>query len=454
MCIFVATKTCNMKQFFTLLVLTISILSLNLYAQEQEEKETSEPKTGWSFGLLPVVSFNSDLGFQYGVLTNVYNYGDGKAYPKYYHSIYAEVSRYTKGSGILRLFYDSEYLIPNIRVTADLSYLPDQALDFFGFNGYDAVYNETWRTDGETDYKSRLYYKHQRNILRFKADFQGSTGIKNLNWAAGYNFMKIDIGPVPTANLNEGKDSVDMLPVGVGLFEDYVDWGIIDSDEADGSIQHSFKTGLVYDTRDNEACPMKGIWTELVLFNSIGKEFTFGKLAFTHRQYFTLVPDNLSLVYRVGYQGIVYGDAPFYMLPYMVYSYMPSSTIDGLGGSKSVRGMIRNRVVGEGVAFANFEFRYKFARFRFLKQNCYTAISPFMDAGTVVQKKDVDKSGMPGYIDQSLYFSEDAETVHLTYGCGIRFAMNENFVVAADVGFPVKKEDGGMGVYIGMNWLF
>ena len=52
-------------------------------------------KTGWGFGALPAVSFNTDLGFQYGGLVNFYHYGDGSTFPKYRHSIYAEISRYT-----------------------------------------------------------------------------------------------------------------------------------------------------------------------------------------------------------------------------------------------------------------------------------------------------------------------------------------------------------------------
>ncbi|MBN2776295.1 MAG: BamA/TamA family outer membrane protein [Bacteroidales bacterium] len=440
-----------MKYISLVLAFTVFFLVAN---GQQDEKPADDVKTGWNFGLLPVVSYNSDLGFQYGLLTNFYNYGDGSNFPKYNHSIYAEVSRYTKGSGIYRLFYDSEFLIPKIRLTADLSYLPDQALDFYGFNGYDAVYNPDFVDETSNDYKTRMFYKHQRNILRFKLDFQGKTPIENLNWAVGYNFMDIEIGSVPIDKLNEGKDSVDMLPTVNSLFDDYVAWGLISPEESKGAMHNSFKVGLVYDTRDNEPCPMKGLWTEAVLFNSISSDFTFGKFAFTHRQYFTLIEKNLSFAYRVGYQGIVYGDAPFYLLPYMIYSYMPSSTVDGLGGSKSVRGMIRNRTVGKGNAFANFEFRYKFARFRFIGQKWYAALNPFLDAGMVVQKVDIDKSNIPGTVDQSQYFSNNAETIHLTYGCGLHLAMNENFVIAADIGLPVKPDDGKMGVYIGMNWLF
>ncbi len=72
----------------------------------------------------------------------------------------------------------------------------------------------------------------------------------------------------------------------------------------------------------------------------------------------------------------------------------------------------------------------------------------------VVQKTKIDKTGIPNIVDQSLFFKDNAESVHLTYGCGLHIALNENFVIAADIGLPVKKEDGKMGIYIGMNWLF
>ena len=40
------------------------------------------------------------------------------------------------------------------------------------------------------------------------------------------------------------------------------------------------------------------------------------------------------------------------------------------------------------------------------------------------------------------------------YGGGIRFALNENFIVAVDYGMAAKKEDGKSGLYINLNWLF
>ncbi|NLA23990.1 MAG: hypothetical protein GX879_03395 [Bacteroidales bacterium] len=224
-----------MKKLFSFFVL----MSLYVLSFGQCGEKDKDVKTGWNLGLIPVVSYNSDLGFQYGALTNIYSFGDGKAYPKYYHSIYAEVSRYTKGSGIYRLFYDSEFLIPKIRLTADISYLPDQALDFFGFNGYDAVYNKIWEDISLSEYKSRLYYNHQRNVFRAKADFQGKTGVANLNWAAGYDFLNIQVGSVPVEKLNKGSDSTNMLPLNTSLYDDYVKWGVIRPEEESGGQLHN-----------------------------------------------------------------------------------------------------------------------------------------------------------------------------------------------------------------------
>jgi outer membrane protein assembly factor BamA len=244
------------------------------------------------------------------------------------------------------------------------------------------------------------------------------------------------------------------LPDTSTLYDDYINWGIIKPKEAKGGFFTSAKAGLVYDSRDNEPNPMKGIWTEVVLYQSFNKDFTFTKLAITHRQYFTLVKNRLSFAYRLGYQGVIAGEAPFYMLPYMVYSYLPSSTSDGLGGSKSVRGIIRNRVVGEGMFYGNLELRWQFAKFRWINQNFYLALSPFMDMGQVLVDREIDKSEIPTTVDQSMYFNSGKDQLHIAYGGGFRIAMNQNFIIAADMGFPANKQDGNKGLYIGLNWLF
>src|SRR5690554_3382953 len=132
-------------------------LLVGLYLSAQEGAEKKEGKSGWNFGVLPAVSFDADLGFQYGGLVNLYNYGDGSRFPLYDHSLYFEVSRYTRGSGIYRFYYDSDRLLGRVRLTVDVTYMPEQAYDFYGFNGYESVYNSGWEDERSPDYRSRMF---------------------------------------------------------------------------------------------------------------------------------------------------------------------------------------------------------------------------------------------------------------------------------------------------------
>lgn len=430
---------------------------LGLLAQQDEDYV----KTGWTFGALPAVSYNTDLGFQYGGLINLYYFGDGSTYPNYMHSVYAEVSRYTKGSGVNRLFYDSEYLIPGIRITSDLSFLTEKALDFYGFNGYDAAYVPAFEDEEDPDYLSRMFYRHDRQMFRFTTDFQGALSGDALRWVAGFGIINNKVGSVDIESLNKGKDEADKLPDVPGLYDRYVSWGLIDENEQEGGWANHLKLGLVYDTRDFEPNPMQGMWTEVVLFAApafLGNgDFGYTKLSATHRQYFTLVEDRLSFAYRLNYQGTLTGTVPFFMQPYMISSFTLSSNHDGLGGSKTLRGVLRNRVVGDAVAFGNAEFRWKFFQTMLLKQDLYLALNAFADAGQVLKKIDIpDHSELPvinGFVPENV-FREDEESLHVALGAGLKIVMNQNFIVSVDYGKPLDVRDGNGGLYIGLNYLF
>ena len=434
---------------------------ITLYGNSPEDsvkadKKQEKIKKGWTFGGVPAVSYNTDLGFQYGLVLNFFNYGDGKTYPKYHHNIYLEWSRYTKGSGKNILQYDSEYLIPGIRVTAELAYLTDLALDFYGFNGYESYFNEAWIDDGNTDsYLSRVFYAMDRKMLRGRADFQGPITGRTFRWLAGLELSHIKTDDVDTSRLNKGKDAEDRLPDANLLFENYKTWGLIPEDQWDGGTTTLLKLGAVYDTRDNEANPMKGMWTEFQFLwapSFLGNgDLNYTRMVLTHRQYFTLVPKVLSFVYRLSYQSKLSGEMPFYMLPF-AYNTAPDVTRDGFGGNKTIRGVMRNRVVGDGVAFGNLEFRWKFYRGIVLNQNVYLALSAFLDGGMVTNQYKL-AAEVPA--EAITYIPGTDEGLHMGYGGGLHIALNENFIVAADVAKAVKEDDSNkLGVYIGLNFLF
>jgi hypothetical protein len=155
------------------------------YAQAQETA-----KKGFNLGVLPAVSYNSDEGFQYGAVLNLFNYGDGTQYPKYDQSYYLELSKYTKGSTVMRFYFDSDKLLKGVRTFVDLSYITEDMLDFFGYNGYQSVYSLTKESS------NRAFYKMSQKQFRLLADFRGNLPIEHLYWEASYNFVNYKNGSI------------------------------------------------------------------------------------------------------------------------------------------------------------------------------------------------------------------------------------------------------------------
>ena len=135
---------------------------------------------------------------------------------------------------------------------------------------------------------------------------------------------------------------------------------------------------------------------------------------------------------------------PFYMLPYVFNSLLDR---DGVGGAKTVRGVLRNRLVGEDMAFGNFEFRWKFLKFNLGTQNFYLSLTPFVDMGMVTGNFEFNQTSGPDV-------AVGDEKLHVGYGSGLRIGWNETTIVAIDYGIALDKQDGDNGFYIKMNFLF
>ena len=440
-------------------VLLVSLMILSVSAQEKKVK------TGWKFGgALPAISFDSDLGFQYGALVEFFNYGDGSTYPDYFDHTYTEVSHYTKGSGIYRFMYESNHLIRGVHLTSDLSYLPDQASHFYGFNGYESVFNKNWMDEDAAEYRTRMFYRFQRNQFRFKNDFQGKLTGDHLKWSAGFAFQNFNNSSVDIDKLNKGKEvKLPTVTVQPGLFERYQTLGLISAGEATGGWVNTFKAGVVWDSRDNRPNPMKGIWSEIGIEAApafLGNDWDFSRLYITHRQYFTLIENDLAFVYRLGYQTTIAGNVPFFYQSQVITSMLTGATNEGLGGASTLRGVLRNRVLGDGFFFGNLELRWKPIYFKFLKQDCYLGISGFYDFGRVTKNinlptdiSDRFSSAFPTE-DIQAYFNPGKEKLHQSAGISIMPVMNQNFVVAVDIGKAFNEQDGNIGFSIGLNYLF
>ena len=204
---------------------------------------------------------------------------------------------------------------------------------------------------------------------------------------------------------------------------------------------------------------MKGLWEEALLVYAPGFFFNDGnsflKLILIHRQYFTIVKKKVNLCYRLGYQGTIGGHTPYYFQPYMLSSFSTATKTDGLGGAKNIRGVLRNRVVGDGVAWGNIELRWRIVDFVVARQNFYAGLVAFCDAGLVVQEMEIRQENLdPVAKDQYFDFTYDHDRLHPTVGGGLRIGWNENFIVTVDYGFSLDHRDGIRGLYIAFGNLF
>lgn len=444
------------------------------YAQTDtlvKKEEKKKIKTGWTFGALPSIAYDADLGFQLGALANVYYYGDGSTYPEYLHSFYIEAAYTTKNYGLFRFFYDSKHLIPKHRLTVDASFLPDAMCDFFGYNGYQSVYNDTWRNSKkytvDEGYKSRAFYKYKRDLFRFAADMQG-TIYKKLKWNAGIGILHYNINEVNIDMLNKGKKPEKMLPDTVqGLYEKYIDCGIIKKDEKNGGLHPYLRGGITYDSRNKEANPSKGIYADIFLTYTAAfhdqKEYNNLKLNLNFRHYVPIYKDFIALAYRVGTQLLLAGESPFYVNNYMNTLYIQRVLYEGLGGGNSLRGILRNRILAKGFAFSNIELRLKVWKFDIGKQHFYLGFNPFVDIGIITQAYQWDKKEIMAVkdpednIDDYFKFkTSDLYRPHVSAGMGLKIAMNENFILSVDWAFPFDKQDGASltNFYVKIGYLF
>ena len=465
-------KTDPMKHL-TKLTLAAAMAALTLLpAQAKKEKVTDADgniiKTGFSFGALPAVSYSTDMGLQMGLIVNLFHYGDGSRYPTYDHSLYMEGSWYTKGTYVGRIYYDSDRLIKGIHSFIDVGFIGNPVQDFYGFNGYSSKYTLTNeasrfcdRIYGEKN--STGFYDMSQKRLYLQGDFSGNVGVKNLNWLGGIGFYNYWINSLDY-------ETYDKMDPGVAtLYETYRKTGIINEKEADGGFLMTLRGGLSYDSRNAQTNPSRGIYTEAFLEWALPGVSESPYLAYSiiHRQYIPIAKP-LTFAYRLAAQGTIGNNRmPFYRMSQMLVPYAKRSMTMGVGGGYTVRGVLQNRMVGDAVSYANFELRWKVVSFNIGRQSFYVGLNPFFDAGYTLSKVDIDEAAVSAALAAAqldtdktypLYsdcFTGENDGLHMSAGCGLKIAMNENFVLSADFGKAFKKTDNdGLGVYVQLNYLF
>ncbi len=430
-----------MKKILTIFA-GLVFLAQPLLAEDGEK----EVKKGWSFGALPCATYSNDMGFQYGAFGDVYYYGDGSTYPDPLHKISWEASHYTKGRSRYYLAYDSKYLIPKMRLTCSATYMTDPLYNFYGYNGAASVY--------DADYAAAGGYFMKRNMLRLLADVQGQI-TPDLHWAGGISFWNFDLGHFDI-------QKYDQYASAATIYNAYIASGAISASEAGGGSRIEAKGGIVYDTRDIEAAPNKGIWSEIYLNGSpdlFGDGYNYLKLCAHWRQYLTIPVDIFKagrpvFAYHLAYQGTVLGKAPFYIQQNITALVLKQMISEGFGSYNTVRGTFTNRIIADGYAWGNFELRIKLVNFKLFGQYFYVATNPFFDCGMVVQPYRVSEQAAT-LLKTEDWVKDQAGEFISTAGIGLKLAWNQNFIISAEVAHNLNEGFGDpLWISIGTNYCF
>lgn len=389
--------------------ITVMVLTTFIAGRAEGQRQQSLQSSRWEFVALPAINFNTDEGFGYGALLEAYNHAPG-AQP-YRFTLQPTVFLTTKGRRDVTLFFDAPALVGNgWRVDAFVGREQELAAPYYGF-GNDAV-NDTMLSREPNPY----FYRYGRTRTRVLANVQRPIGASKARWLAGVGYARVATDATPFDS------GTTLLAQQLGA-----------SAAPRGTLAW-VRAGLVWDTRNREVGPTSGWWNELLaqrVDRAFGATQGFTRITATARRY-TPVASRLTLASRVIAQQAI-GDVPFYDLASVQLSFKQE---EGLGGSKMLRGIPKNRVMGKGLVLANNELRWRAADFRLLGRSTYLVLSGFVDAGRIWQDR----------IDAG----ELASALWVGYGGGARLGLGSSSLIAVDVG---RSAEGG-ALYIGLGYAF
>ena len=393
----------------TRLAAALLVLSCSGVAAQQPTTQPAPVETGWEWFGLPTVNFNSDEGFGYGALLELYNYGNGVK--PYRFMIRPLVLFTTKGRRDVALVFDAPRLLPTgWRLDAFLGREQQLATPYYGVGN--ATVNDTTLSDPPDDY----FYRYGKTQFRAAVNVQRNIQ-RSARLVGGVGFLNVTTDKTP---FDSGTTLVQAQQTAAS---------------SDGDKQVYVRGGVVLYTRDREIGPTKGYWIDLLGQRAFTEQtFGFSRVTFSARGYAPLT-SRLVFAQRAVVQQVS-SDVPFFELATLQSMQPGSSLPEGLGGSGSVRGLSKNRYIGKGIAFSNSELRWRATDFKLRGKTAYLVASAFFDAGRV----------WDGNIDAGEMFSD----LHAGYGGGLRLGLGPSFLIAFDLG----KSSESTQIYIGLGYPF
>jgi len=444
---------------------SLSIDSLSfIRSKRMSEADLAKKREGRFTTGLPDLSSDPVTGFGVGIRTNTYWNGTRAnplfAYTPYLVRLRANVAYYTTNARELTLSLDAPYYRGSRwRFRVDFKAQQNPSNLYFGsnqstlgplrlpsdpaetFDTY-AEYNNARKRlrpgqAGEAAFVSDALsnrFRETEFMLNLKADYalgkgkwrvMGGYEIQSLRYRTFQGTETDAVDPVS----GEGTKA----PNGTSLLARDAQQGLVFG-LAGGRVS-LLQGALIYDTRDFEPDPTRGVYFEAANEFSdrfIGSEFSFNKLFLQGRLYQRLPVGRRTVLAGRLAAGTIFGkQAPFFEYQ---DQWSPDGSINALGGRQSLGGYRANRFLARSLAFANVELRVRVADLKVGRQNFGFGIAPFFDAGTVRDRW------------QDLNF----KNIKTSYGLGARVAWNLSTILFFDYG--LSKEDRLF--YFGIGQIF
>lgn len=391
-------------------------------------------------GILPALSFNSDLGVGVGVVAAIVKFSKDCNPYAWRLELQLFATLRDDGDG-LELPFHSDYIgfdipslgHPRLRLTGEVAFRK------FSNTGYHRFGSRSERVEGNE--VPRRFHTYDRT-------YPSLTG--NLRWQlidrpvpvgkwrleafggvrAAYNIIRI----YNQSLLEQDRNRVDTDPTADVL-----------RDLLRGTEDHWLVViggGLLFDTRDQEFAPTRGTFSELSLRLSPGvdDDLLFAGFTASTSWFASLYKHHLMVAVRV-LADLQIGRVPIYEMT----TFGTFNPQDGPGGSVGVRGVLQQRYAGKLKAIGNLELRTLFARFSGFGQGFQLGANVFTDVGRVwadFESLSLDSEPLDGPFS--------AFSVGL--GGGLRLLWGQTFVIRADVAHaPVE---GTWGQYIQVGHVF
>lgn len=335
-------------------------------------------------------------------------FDDWNAPPPYRASLSLDWVLSTTGTGRLGVEGKFPKLVPGWRFDLGFWMKREARQNFFGIGNH-TVYD----ADNVSEQQPH-YYRQDRHRL----------------YARGAVQRELVPGLRAIVGLHLERWRVDTL-TGPSVYGNLVTTGLAPSPD-DATVEAVVRMGLLYDTRDDEVDPTRGLDIEALYSradSTVAGDVSYSRVTMTAAAYVPLT-ERIVVTGRIVGQSMT-GDPPagtYYTIETSAAPY------EALGGPSSHRGLPADRFLGEDKLFGNFDVRYRLVGERHVAS---ASLVGFLDIGRVFQ---------PGEDD----FALTLKGMHVGAGWGAVLTFGRSGVLGWTLGYGSKR----LALQTHVGWIF